>query len=664
MPIYEVEHNGKVYEVDASSAEQAAEAFSQQPAKQSLGQSIVSSMAGPMAATGGTPDDLASAELNVARAGLSGIHEGYQALKAGAKQLYGGISDAITGEDLAGRGKKAQYTAEEILRKQMADMEANPQPGLQVVRSAAAGAIQYGALALAPELALPRTTTILGALARNFSDAALGSLFEFDPEQDPELAKAAKAGGLGAAIGFVPSIYSGTKNFLARGLQKVAQEGRTEQLVLNASKALPGVTYTLAQRTGVPELSTLERGAYNFDAVNFYADQTDKFIAEAADALRQPLAKSQTLSGDLAAVKEVLDDKINGMRRSASEAWEYGLRRASKMAPADMTVPIDSFKQAIPKALEDLKVYRNTDTNFQVPESFSNHLERILDKKGLSIGELDQTLRELRALQNSKDARVVAIATQLRNSGIEQDLAALEKLPTQEPAIQMLKQTRQEYQRAMTAAEQFENAGLFKMLDGATDSQSAIANFMSYGPEKQASIRQYMQKHTPNVLNSMKQQIVDDAIASTRVQPGSVGAADSQQSLERLSAALFDGGRIRAEGLWSPKEIERIEGIRDGLAVIANSRPKLGSAGTPVKPEDISINLASRSEAFIVRQLTRIVYSKSGAKLFTDPKVYQLLRYYNHSTTGSAMNLAARAGLLAYLQDAYPVQSQQEQQQQ
>lgn len=646
MPIYEVEHGGQVYEVEASSPEQAALAFGSAPASQ------------PQAAPTPTQAPPGQLDVNTLKSYGSGVAEGAQRLKAGVLELAGGISDFFTRNDKAGRGAKEQFAAQEMLRHATAQMEAQDKGLDPQIREGTAAATQMGTLAVAPEAALPRATTIMGALAKNFTSGGIGGALTFEPvnQETGEVGSKmddALGGGLSsAAIGLPFSLYPAFRNLVGQGLARVAREGRTGARVANAESAAPNTNFSLAQRTGVPELAYLERRAYNLDQVNFFADQTDQFIADATHALGQPIRPNQTLGADAALFRRSMEENIDGIRRGASNAYEYGLSRAATQAGPDTTVPIDNFRNVIREQLPTIKAIKEATEDFPVSNAYIGKLERLSEagNKSLTVKELNEALRQLTALQKSSNPEAKAIATNLRNAGIERDLDALDQLPTQEPAIRTLLDTRAEYRRAMEAARALSDNAAYKLV-GTDNPVEMVDAIKGFSRDKQETIRDFLAANSPDLLRSLKQGVVETAATRSGVIRE---AADSQLDLAKFQKELFDGDTFRASGLFTPQEVVRANAIADGLRVIQNNRPNFGTAGTPIAPEDVSINLVSRSGPFLARLLTRALTGTQASRLFTDPNVYRAMTAINNSTTRDARNLAARAMLMTYLQEEYP----------
>lgn len=677
MPqVYEVEYQGQTYEVEADSPEQAAAAFGPAPAQQAapannsaaLDQAVQMQQfgqmsAGPLSETQ-TQEQRAAAWEGARQAPLSlgsGLVEGLQRVVGGGKQLYGAVSDYFTGLDKAGRGAKDKYTAQEMLRAAVAEAEAKDAGRIPEARNLAAGAAQLGTLAVAPEAALPRATTVIGALAKNFTSGAIGGALTFDPEGS-KADDALGGGATSALIGIVPSLPPAIKNVVGRGLARVNREGRTGARVAAMEKVLPNTKVSLAQRTGVPELNYLEHRTYDLDQVNFFADQTDTFIADAAKALGQPLRPGQTLTADAAVMREAMDSHIKDIRNNASRTYQYGVSKAATMAGPDTTVPITNFRNTIREVIDEAKSYERVRDTPPIKKEYIDYLETLIkpDKTSMTVPELSRTLKELTAIQGSDDRIAKALGTKLRNQGLEADLDALQVVPQTDDAIKTLLQTRAEYRRSINAAQALADATVYKLLDDASEPTAMIRKLESYSPSKQDSVRTFLEQHNPSMLRSLRQEVVNDAVG----QAGTIRAgADAQQDLEKFERALFDGDRFKTSGLWGPKDMQKVDAIAEGLRVIKNTRPNVGSSGTPVAPEDVAINLVSRSGPFMARFLTRALTSGNASQFFTDPNIYQMMTRLNRSTTGSATNLAMRAALMAYLQEEYPGDQPQEGQQ-
>jgi hypothetical protein len=226
------------------------------------------------------------------------------------------------------------------------------------------------------------------------------------------------------------------------------------------------------------------------------------------------------------------------------------------------------------------------------------------------------------------------------------------------PAVEKLLQVRTEYQRASELERLMKDSVTYKLLgvgqkrgSALPTSDELVGNFAQFSPERQREFRTWAEKNSPDILNTMRNKTINEALMKSKT---ITEARDSQVSLEQLADALFDPKRgydIRTSGLWSPSDQQKFDGIKDGLRVIANARSQGRGAGTSLKAEDVTINLASRSIPFVTRQLTRILFGSKAAQFMTDPRALEYLTTIRK--TSGPTQLAARMGLMELLQNEY-----------
>jgi hypothetical protein len=689
MPdIFEVEHNGQLYQVEANSFEEAATAFDE-PAKPKLDANALTQQFARQTRLGDrdfTPEQ----DAQGARNATAGVKEGGRMLWAGLKQFGANTQDAY---NLFVKGVPSDYEkqirdpatnallkrevglletskampviAEEMLREQLQIAE-DREAGINIpARNTAAGATQLGALALAPEAALPRATTMVGGMLKNSAAGGLGGALEFDAEPSNN---ALLGAGAAPVLGFVPSVVPAVKNYVGRALAKVSRDGRTAARLASARK-VSDVDFSLAQMTGVPELKTLERAAYDSDQVNFFADQTDKFIADAVKALRQPIKGGQTLEGDFLVARTKAEAALSAQRMNASKGYEDGIAMAEGMSPG--YIQADNLRTAFEGVKKQSEDTLANGGKTIISKEFLGELSKVFTNpktggpRALSTQELARTLRGLTVIQKSDDAVERALGSKLREA-IDADLDAVAQGGNIDKATKQLLDTRAEYRRAAQANELLATSASYKLLgvdEPGYGPDELVARLKTFTPEKRGTIRTFMEQNSPELLLSMKDAVVRDAAKRAQTVRE---AADSQQSLDQMLDAMFDaknGFDMRTAGVWNADELKRIESIKDGMRVIANNRPAVGGAGTPIKPEDIAINLVSRSGIFGARQAVRVLMSTKASQFFLDPRVHARMTKINRSTTGSPVNLMARAALLDLMQTDYLEQSQEQESQ-
>lgn len=603
----------------------------------------------------------------------SGLAEGLKRDWAGVKQVASGIADKVTGLPLAGRGQKDLVTAAENLRQKLDQQDPNNQRPL---REAAAQIGSAAPLAVAPEMALPRATTLLGAAAKNAVSGGIGGAMSFDAKgqnlRNAEIG-AVVAPALGTAFAVAPAI----KNRVAAAVQDAYQGSRTQAAVDAVKGIMPGMKLSLSQRTGIPALKTLEGAAYNSDLVKFYADQTDNFVKDFVDVMSQPTgAVTRDVDGAFLAAQTKAEGLLDKAKVRSSDQYEAGMSKAATLnepRPGQATqiqplrIPVGDLKEQV-KYMTQLQADKLANGGQSVvPAEWLAAAQRATGKGFLTPKELAGFLRGATAAAKNGNPVEQANVGRLRDA-LDNDLGRMEQDATlkSNEAAQTILETRAEYKRARAAIETMANSGAYKLLgvkaqEGAeVGADTLLARFNEMTPAKQRQVQKYLGSQSPDLLASMKQQYVDEAKqAATTLGP----AADSRQSVDSLADNLFDAKRghdLRSSGLWSPEELKKVEAVKEGIRLIKNNRPELGRAGTPIKPEDVVINLVSRSGAFASRQLTRILAGSKGAQFFTDPDVYKAMTVLNRTTTGTAGNLTARAALIDVLNDKYPEEEKPE----
>lgn len=638
--------------------------------------------------TANSPEDMQRMQQNGQRGAqsmLTGIEEGGRQFLGGMKQLGASAQDAynvlvhgkrareeemitksdgtrVRLHDLVDDSAEKKTIAEEMQRQQV-QQEVDRQKGANIPdRNFSAKATQLAAAVGGPEVALPRATTMTGAMLRNATAGNIGNATIFDADGG-SLSDAGIASAAPAVFGIIPALAPAVKNYVGRAFQRLTNAGRTSPRVAEFAGVMPETakTLTLAQRTGVPELITLERAASNSDMVNHFADQTDKFANEMVGILRQPVREGQTLSNDFVAARARADHNLKQFKIAASNNYEAGIQEARRIASeggAGNVIPVDTFRDQMRTTFEKVRGLRERGVKSAIfSNRFMNNLEGYFEQKtSLNTRELTDTLVDLTAMQKAKDPLTRKMAGEMRNA-LDQDLQRIEDTGTFEAddAVKTILETRAEYKRGQQLIGELGDSAGYKLL-GVADRDVApdtvLQKFKGFTPEKRAEVRNFLEENSPDMLTTLKQAAVDEVAAGAKtIRAG----ADSQTDLNALTDAMFNpkGFDLRTAGLWNADELKRIEGIKQGLRSIANNRPNVGPAGTPIKPEDIAINAVSQHPAFLARALARVMMSVKGAKFFTDPAIYERLRTINRSTSGGPTNMLARAALLDYLQTDY-----------
>ncbi len=607
---------------------------------------------------------VSNAEQRAANAeGFSALGEGVRRAGAGVKQVAAGVSDYFTRADKAGRGLKDKVTAQELLRQKMDQLATQERGDSVPFREGVAAVGESLPLALVPEAALPRATTLGGGVLKSVATGGLGGLGTFDKDGG-NVGNAVTGATVSGLVGGTLAVAPALKNQIAKALNESTAGSRTAKALQNAQTVMPDMPVSLSQRTGIPELKTLERASYNSDLTKFYADQTDKFVEDFVKVMDQKVPAGADLDSTYLATQKRAKDLLDSAKMNSSNAYETGMSKAATMnvpAPGSMTqvqpvqIPSTDYTGQL-----DMMAKRAADPTEGISSELASKIEAWSQqaKKGfLTPQELAAHLRGLtRTIKGGGEDG--ALAGRMKDA-LERDLDRLPQNGTLKAndVAQQIIETRAEYKRARAAIEVMADSAAYKMLGvadpTAATSDTLLSRFNSFTPEKQRQVQKYLSAESPELLAQMKQAYVNGAVKAS----GSLdAAADSRKSLDQLADNLFDEKRgfdLRSSGLWDADELKKVEAFKDGLRVIRNNRPTVGGAGTPIKPEDIVINLVSRSGEFASRQLTRILMSTKGSQVFTDPAVYEAMTKMNRATTGSAADLTARTMLLTALQDNY-----------
>lgn len=592
-------------------------------------------------------------------------------------------------------------TATEILRRVNKKQEwiesgrVNPEGASMI----AAGAEQLP-FAVAPEMVGPRATTMIGAAGRNALTGGAGAALQFDAEGNSNTDVMLGAGlGLGAGAAF--AVIPAAKNAVGRALTAAANNPRIKSALTAARRTMKNTDFSLAQITQIPQMIALERAAYDSVGVEFYANQTDNATKDFVIAMSEDLPAGN-LTESFVKTRQSLAKAIKSVHDNASRGYDEGMAEAVRMSDrvqAPQGAPgqrqPETFTQGPPAkqdaftAFRGKRTYGGTDaagtpTGAQIKvdgfrsqaqavfddarraqpsggkplnQAWMNQMEQKLAKGYLTPREFADVMKDITKLQKGEGPGK-AYGFKLRQA-IENDLDMMEQNAggAVDDVTKQIIETRQEYKRAMNLAAAMQDSAGYKLMgvksDGMDDvtPDQLLERFKAMNPERQLDVRDFLKDMNPDMLDAMKGEAIRDVVrrAAGPLQP----AADSRFSFEALDKALFDSERgvFHTQGLWSSKELEKLDDIRDGLRIITAERPTLKGPGTVLKTEDMAINAVAQHSGFVARQMTRILMSSKANKFFTDPKMQAILMKASRTTTGTPSNMLARAALLEWLQD-------------
>ena len=649
-----------------------------------------------------------------------GVREGAEKFWAGIKQLGAAISDTAqnfwkpegnTPQERAENWDKRQraVTSQENVRAAN-QAAADQSAGVNLEdRNALAGAVQAlpwmaGGELIAPMLPEAAASGYFGNITKQAALGAAQQASTFTP--GPSDLKDIAIGTVAQTV--LPAVagsLAGAKNFVANKIQAALKDGRTED-AYQAAKAVLGDQWadgvSLARRTGIPWLASMESASNDAKIVENYAKSADTTVAKAAQALRQDIPDGQGLSGAFESVKASARSALASSQATRQSLWDNGMA-AFKNEAGDAVLDLPAFGSKVKQlsadnnnlllnpgkynissgaeaAINDFKkaIYPSIDPAIAKADA---QLQGLIDqtqnpatkaalmkqmstgggppKPQIKLADASDALTGLRKMQADPDPKVQALAGQLRDS-FESDLDSA--LKTGDPgtlkAVSDLKSMRSEYARQAQLEDRMKESATFKLtgvgqgLDQAVQptTEDIWNGFQKLSPQRQASMVDFMAENNPTTLRLMKQQSIDEAVKGAGV---IASARDSQVSLGKFADALFDkdnGMVARNPGLWTPAEMQKLDGIKAGISVLANTSPK-GTAGAAPSIGAIAGYAYNKMAAVAAKSVLRVAAGGAGSEIFTNPKLMDMITTVG-KTTGRGQDMA-RVALAQYMAGRY-----------
>lgn len=625
--------------------------------------------------------DIAAGVKEGGRRLVAGVEQAAASTKDFFRQLWSGKSyyDPEIATYITGSDRKA-ITEQEVARRQQqeqADQAAGINPfNRELIAGATESVPGVIAGAFGP---LSRADTLTGAIVKNASLAAGEAGLQFDAENDSLDDMLGASFGTAAVTAATAALPAGA-NVVKRAGQRMFENTARNLGLQEARDALGDFPLSLAQRTGIPIVRTLETQSYNNELQDFYRAQTDDIVARVGKELKQQNLAPGTLESKFARSRDILQTNIRTIRNTREKAWNSGLTQVEALGKdellptPELSAAINEVKRAATNPLKNLD-------KDDLPNRVTSALTKLENQGMLTVSETAQLLQGLTTLSQKTDPTARAYARMLRRS-LDSDMqnvitnpptismpfnplapnAMQSRTYTPGPALKELLQVRKAYKDYSTDIMLLEKSATAQMLGANLKlgelpvPSESMAIFRKMPPERQVQIRQWLEKNDPDTLLTLRQQVVDDAVRRSRVGTAESG---SKFDLEQLRTELFDpneGYAIRAENLFTPQERRTMYGIRRAFDFVNDAaRSGRGGSGTPFGLGDITINAVSRNSAFIARQLGRAVTGTYGSRMLTDQKLYEKLLVFSN-TRGKAQDVA-REGIVSYLQDEYPEDS-------
>lgn len=671
MPTFQVQHDGKTYEVQADSAEHAAAAFDAPDPKATKGPQWPTTS--PWYTTPGSPEagqpipkgdglGLRGAGERLAEP-ITRAAEGFaQLMESGASYLPGGNPQSAADLTKATDARRAAY-------------EKRQGPGSGTQADIASGLLPVGAASAEANA----STSFFKALMRRTATGGAISAAQYVPEGGSRTQNALFGAAGAAALHTVAAAVPAVKNVVTRAITKAEANPRTAATVAGASNFFKGsnavenpAPYSLGQQSGDPVVTRLEQRAFGPQQQELGARQADEAAArfgELADRAATVSKLDASAPGVAGAVNSTLRNTVLGMRSERSQGFKAGMSTVLAMAGpggGPGLVPLTNLSNEYAAIIvEDANAFN---INGQIlPKGVERAAEEV--QKATSAGAkikiptIQYILQGLSQDQphgagifmSTADARVEMYRSRLK-AALEKDLDSAGVNATSSPAFAALQKTRKTYAQQSDALRKVEDGSLNQLFgnpQALATPQAALDKFYGLRSADQQTAVDLLSKNHPEALDAMRAHRIRTALTDAQT----AGAAkNSAFDIQKFNDDMFGGDKANSPLWGNDANSQQIRAGAAHLRVLLNA-PQ-GGGGSLIAPEDISINLVSRTAAFVARIVTRAAYGKYGDQLLGTPEGLAALRTLSNTSSrkGAAFNQA-----LAYVQGlAQQPQAQQQ----
>lgn len=621
----------------------------------------------------------------------------------GAKRALGGLAQAGGAEIDAARkvmgmapiDASGGVTAQENQRQQQA-IAAHPDDPI----FNAGSTMGQGLVSMAPGLGLEKglaaSTTFFGNIARQSSIGALQGFLAFSPDNQKML-DTAIGGGVPLAIAPVASAVPAALNLVRKSI--LTASDATASALASAKTVLGDkFPFTFAMQSGAPYARTLEGQSMNNTLQDVYRTIQQKFVAkfQSVMGLSADSATAPSIDDAFAAGLKQAQDGIAGLRKSASQAYDQGMAQAQKLSdtiqtgttpagprgpmtftqggvpqtgsvgawqtkPQGFTMPVQNFSQQLNVVEQQAKdAVANGGDNDEKLISFIDAVKGSATANGalapMNAKSVAGTLRGLTHLMMNEDSppTTVALAHKMMDA-MNSDLDLIPQGSQEGSVVGQILQTRDAYKQALTNMETLRQSATYKMFglgngQTQTNPEQLLNIFNGFNASKQRQVVGWMNANSPELLQSMRRQVVSAAVGNSGL--NTFSASNSDVSSSKLIDSLFKDGKLASSGLWNADQIKQMYAFRDGANIIENvAIPGTGRNISTPGAAEVAPNVISMNPIFIARQLARGLVGLKGADMLTDP---QALQYFTQlRNTSGPKQAAARAALGAYISTNY-----------
>lgn len=491
-------------------------------------------------------------------------------------------------------------------------------------------------------------------LTDKLGDMTVGALFPLAAHTGGALVDAGLSlGTLGAKAGN-GLVAQGLKNNLVRSiLGRSDPDSVRAQSQANDFFQSVGVTpenktpMTLGQVTGDPRVISFENRFTDVRTRDYNKTQNNDLL-NAASALRDQLnakAGGNGVAGVGAGTFNAIDDTDNAIRLQRQTDWEAGRVNVSAVAKAarqanngqPISFPIKNTVDTLNQITKDLdNPAAMADPSIRAR---LNNLQTVLLDAQSKGGKLtpEGLMGMLQGLNAGKayggaaaagapggaDAALEAIRSKVMDA-VYQDAAAGGNAA--QPVAAAIADMRQRYAFQSDALRKLQDDTMTRLFgDKSVMANPAAATdaFLKLDPAAQRYGIRILQERAPQVLYGMQSRAIETAINAALDSPKAAMAG--QFDPKAFSDALYGNGFVRS-GILTSDTLKQVEDAKGYLTGILNNKNAIVRPGTQVWPEDVAINVISRSPEFMARAVTRVMTGLNAEKLFVTPEGIHAMR--------------------------------------
>lgn len=541
-------------------------------------------------------------------------------------------------------------------------------------RAALAGAVGAG-IAANP---VGATTTLLGGLARGGALGAVGGGTTFDPSaKDPSDIgwNAVLGAGAGTMLSILPATYGALRNKISAIFNRPPTGESLKALEeLMKTPEFRAVAMEAGQRTGAMPIQNLIANVASTRARTYYSNQ----IKQTVDILTRNTPRASwnvnKIAHDAGEAFKKLEVKEWG---KASDQYAKALDDVAVLAHKSQSppVPMNDIMEFVVSNLEDIDT--NAFAAFMDPAArkfypeFSKVFGRIIDAAkrnetpALSLEEIVQFNRVGRAMKRAVYSKQFENLSDAQKSQVrkgQEFVRALEGDTERaiqaggvdeagQKALERFAQGNAEY-KAFWAAKREMNASALGQIFGQgpiRDPEAAIHALFRASPAQQAIAMRAMNDLDPRLLPDIKAWKMQDVLQSSMdlTNPASL----TELEPNRVIKALTQDGDVAGKPFWTPSELQN---IRSGVATLRLIGDRLTATNRGVDPKSLGVALATKSRAFSVGPLWKILGAPKWERMLLDPKSLLNLRIVANTMDRPTAATARALGQLAAMVNGTP----------